>query len=298
MSLEDAVDAFLEHEAGRGLAPGTLVAKHSALSRFLIFCGSQACPSWADLRRADVEHFAEWLAGQGLSGSYLADQISHLRGFLRHLHTTGRTLSDLARMLPRLPVSEQPLPPPPLAEEAVAAVLEAMPRDSIIDLRNIAIVELLYGSGLRVGEAVALRQEDLDLARATVTIRHGKGDKLRTAALFRGARLALQDYLALRPQLLRGPDVGDLFLGAHGKRVGVQAIQRMVRRAGRRVGIARLHPHLLRHSIAVHLLRGGTDIRYIQEFLGHDQLDTTKIYLRLVPGHLKEDYEAAMPGLG
>jgi len=100
--------------------------------------------------------------------------------------------------------------------------------------------------------------------------------------------------LAVRRDLLRGPNHGALFLGVRGRRINLKDLGILMRKVSRVLGV-RVHPHLLRHSIAVHLLRGGADVRYIQHFLGHSSLDTTKIYLRLVPGQLREDYDEAMP---
>lgn len=125
-------------------------------------------------------------------------------------------------------------------------------------------------------------------------MRAGKGGKDRLLPLMGGSLAAARDYLAVRRDLVRGPDHGALLLGRRGRRVNIKDLGRLLRRASRVLGF-RVRPHLLRHSIAVHLLRGGTDVRYIQHFLGHSSLDMTKVYLRLVPGHLREDYDEAMP---
>ena len=115
--------------------------------------------------------------------------------------------------------------------------------------------------------------------------------------MMNGVRGALRDYLALRRTLLRGPDRGASFLNSRGQRLKPAGVRCWMRKlnATRVPDAPPVHPHLLRHSFAVHLLRNGADIRHIQEFLGHADLDTTKIYLRLVPGRLKDDYDAAMP---
>lgn len=127
-------------------------------------------------------------------------------------------------------------------------------------------------------------------------MREGKGGKTRMLPLVEGTRVAAEAYMGLRRELLRGPDHGALLLAHDGRRLGGHWMQSWMRRAGPRLGFE-VHPHLLRHSIAVHLLRRGADIRHIQEYLGHARLDTTAIYLRLVPGQLREDYDKAMPPL-
>ena len=179
----------------------------------------------------------------------------------------------------------------------MAGIIDGLPRASVYDLRAVCLLELLYGCGLRISEALNLDLDDLDLHRRTVLIRESKHDQTRLVPLPRTAKSSLQAYLSLRKALVIGPDRGALFLTQQGRRWAIGSIYVIFRRlndqglcAGRT-----LHPHIFRHSIAVHLLRRGADIRYIQQFLGHASLDTTKIYLRLVPGHLKEDYEAAMP---
>jgi integrase/recombinase XerC len=134
----------------------------------------------------------------------------------------------------------------------------------------------------------------VDLDGRTVLVRDGKGGRPRLLPLLASTLTAAGDYLALRRDLLHGPDTGALLLASTGKRLSTWVVQHWLAAAGRELGF-HVHPHLLRHSIAVHLLRRGADIRHIQQFLGHVDLETTKIYLRLVPGHLREDYDRAMP---
>ena len=176
------------------------------------------------------------------------------------------------------------------------ALFAAIVPDGVIALRNRLHVELLYSCGLRNAEAASLDLSDLDLDGRTLLVRAGKGDRPRMLPLLAHTLAAAAEYLALRRDLLRGPDTGILLLSNTGKRMPVWYMQRWLAAAGRDLGF-RVHPHLLRHSIAVHLLRRGADIRHIQQFLGHADLETTKIYLRLVPGHLREDYDKAMPVL-
>ena len=160
-------------------------------------------------------------------------------------------------------------------------------------------MELLYGCALRISEAVNLDLADVDLRTRTVNVRKGKGGKSRTLPMMKGVQGALRDYLALRRSLLRGPDHGALLLSRRGHRLNPGTFRDWLRDLNRKRGQAarRIHPHLLRHSIACHLLRGGADIRHVQEFLGHASLETTKVYLRMVPGRLKEEYEKAMPDI-
>ena len=155
----------------------------------------------------------------------------------------------------------------------------------------------LYGCGLRRSEVVGLDLSDVDLVARTLLVRDGKGGQNRLLPLPDTAAVAVKDWLALRRTLLRGPDHGELFIGQRGDRLSPDAVNLVFHYLNRRRGpdVRHVYPHLLRHSIAVHLLRGGADVRHIQAFLGHANLDITKIYLRLVPGRLKEEYDQAMP---
>jgi site-specific recombinase XerD len=134
----------------------------------------------------------------------------------------------------------------------------------------------------------------LNAALVPQIVKSFHGGRERTVPLMQGVAGAVKDYLAVRRTLLRGPDHGALLLDRHGKRVEVGLLRAVLFQLGRKRG-RRLHPHLFRHSIAVHLLRGGAAVRHVQQFLGHANLETTKIYLRMVPGHLRDDYDKAMP---
>ena len=186
----------------------------------------------------------------------------------------------------------------PLSVAQVNALINAIPTDDVAGLRNRAHTELLYGCGLRLAESVGINLDDVDLDRGAVSVL-GKGNKHRTLPLTPGVIAAVRDYLALRRTQLVGPDHGALFVGRDGKRLRDTAYRQWLKRfAGKVLGPERrIFPHLLRHSFAVHLLLGGTDIRMVQELLGHDDLDTTLGYLRLLPEELRADYERAMPEL-
>ncbi len=154
----------------------------------------------------------------------------------------------------------------------------------------------MYGCGLRLSEVVMLDMPHLDFAHRTLFVDNGKGGKDRILPLMSGALGALRDYLALRRTMLIGPDHGAVFLGHNGLKISRRAVKGWnYWLSGKHPDKPRFHAHLFRHSIAVHLIRRGADIRHIQEFLGHARRDTTKVYLCLVPGHLKEDYDEAMP---
>ncbi len=293
-TLEADVERFLVQGQATGWRPATLSNYRFLLLLLTRFLALRGCRRSADATRDDLDAFLLDLREEGyLKGSRVRCATIVVRYFT-WLQDHGRVLVHPAKALPMPDDGEADLPKPPLSEAEVAALIDSMPRATIYNLRNVLLLELLYGCGLRISEALHLDLVDIDLGRRTVAIRESKHGQSRVVPLPNTAKAALQTYLSLRRTLLRGPDHGALFLTQYGTRWKYAYGLFNDLNACGVVGV-RLHPHLLRHSIAVHLLRRGADIRYIQAFLGHACLDTTKVYLRLVPGHLKEDYDRAMP---
>ncbi len=294
MTLTDELDAYLARRAASTFRPATVKIQRQIIGRFIGWLTEQGHRRWTTVTAAQVDGFMLSLADADWLPSSRKTAASALRRFGRWLRDAGKVLRDPAADL-RLPEpDEEPLPPAPFTEEQVAAVFATVGRSSVVDLRNRLHLELLYACGLRSSEAVALDLGDIDLEGRTVLVRDGKGGKARMLPLLAPTLNAAADYLALRRELLRGPDHGALLLGVSGKRLPVCSMQGHLHRLSATIGF-RVFPHLLRHSIAVHLLRRGADIRYIQQFLGHEDLETTKVYLRLVPGQLRADYDKAMP---
>ena len=294
--MHDAIDDYMSQGSAEGWSPGTQRGYSKALHAMADYLRSRGCRRLADVVPADLDAYLLSLVDRQ-SRSSRVQVAGVIRRFFRGLQERGLVLSSPARDLPVPPDRNLPLPPPPLSEAEVHDLMARLPRRDARDLRNIAMVEVAYGCGLRGSECVALNVDDVDLDGRLLHVRSGKGLKPRSLPLMKGALSALKDYLAVRRELLKGPDHGALFLAATGRRLKVSWLRNWLGRISRELG-RRVHPHLLRHSIAVHLLRGKADVRYVQEFLGHSCLDTTKIYLRLVPGRLKEEYERAMPEIG
>ena len=292
----DLIDQFLRQGQAEGWRERTVEQYRKRLLALVTYLRERGGVRAADVRPADLDGYILWMQRRGTKEATRSAAAWTIRSFFRWLTQTGKVLSSPAHDIARPRDEELELPPPPLDEAEVGALLDGMPRRHVVDYRNRLHLELLYGCGLRASESITLNLPDLDLDRATVRVT-GKGGKERVLPLPRGVMGALRDYLALRRSLLRGPDEGALLLSQRtGCRLDEGTFRNWMRGLNRaRRGAKRVHPHLLRHSIAVHLLRGGADIRHVQEFLGHSSLETTKIYLRLVPGRLKEDYDNAMP---
>ncbi len=296
--MQREVDDYVAQRKAERLMPATLARDVEALGRYVRFLKHRGCRRWVDVTPADLDALLADLAARGRKRATMTGTASILRCFGTWLQERGKVLRNPARDLP-IPDDIIPeLPKPPLEDAQVADIIDRLPRRSVRDLRNRAIIEVMYGCGLRLNEVVMLDMAhlDLDLAHRTLFVDNGKGGKDRILPLMSGALGALRDYLALRRSLLAGPDSGAVFLNHRGQRINRSAVKGWIRfLSGKHPDKPPFHAHLFRHSIAVHLLRRGADIRHIQEFLGHARLDTTKVYLRLVPGHLKEDYDEAMP---
>ena len=291
--MKDSIEEFIRQGRAEGRKDKTLKSHRDRLEHLLRFLGDRRP---ADVKPVDLEGYLADLREQGWKRSGRRSICSTIRAFFDWLAERGKVISNPARNLRVERNDEEELPPPPLSVEEVGQILDGLPRRNVLDLRNRSLLELLYGCGLRLAEAIALDLRDADMPNRALHV-HGKGGKDRDLPLGRGAINAIRDYLALRRSLLKGPDHGALLLDSRGRRMReIHAwgwFKRLNKARGPRA--RHLHPHLFRHSIAVHLLQGGADVRHVQQFLGHEKLDTTKIYLRLVPGRLKEDYEKAMP---
>ena len=293
--MKDELDEHLAKMRAEDCSERTLSNRRSQLGGFMKFLRSRRVRRWRELKPKDVDAYIQSLNRHAFKTREA--YVIGVRAFVRWLHERGKLLSDPTRhvVIGRPDDDDQPLPEPPLDEEEVVRLFQSLPRRNVIDLRNHCHLELLYSGGLRIGESVELDVADVDMTNRTLHV-HGKGDKLRDVPMMRGLHGALANYLALRRRLLRGPDHGALLLSQFGRRLSKGTFMRFLDALNKkRLGKQRLHAHLMRHSIAVHLLRAGTDIRWIQEFLGHDSLETTKIYLKLAPVDLRKAYDEAMP---
>lgn len=296
MLLKEAIEDYLESRRIENYAPktvSTLTKRLALLARFLRKKGRYEV---VRVRPEDLDDYVAHLIRRGLKFQSRAAYLGTVKVFFDWLYDRGKVLTDPARDI-RIPdEDEEPLPEPPLTEDEVSSILDRMPVRSVVDLRNRLHLELLYSCGLRMTESIELKLSDISIQERSVRIK-GKSGKVRVLPLMKATLGTLKDYLALRRSLLKGPDTGVLLLShISGGPLSQALIYQIIRKLRRRLKIKRrIHPHLFRHSIAVHLLQRGADIRHVQEFLGHSNIDTTKIYLRLVPGRLKEDYDKAMP---
>jgi integrase/recombinase XerC len=294
--MQQQAREFLKHCAAIGLSAQTLTGRRSVLRLLLRYLRQENVKSFLEVQPRHLDAYFVMLFSTGIKPSVRRSRASVIRLFFLWLIENGKLLSNPARNITVPAEDEEPLPPAPLEEQEVGELIVQLPRSSIIDLRNRLHIDLLYSCGLRMSESLHLDLRDIDLCGNILFVRSGKGGKDRALPLMRGVIGCLRDYLAVRRSLLHGPDHGALLLNKSGRRLTQRPFRVWLKRLNQaRIGKRPITPHLLRHSIAVHLLRAGADVRYIQEFLGHTNLNTTKIYLRLVPERLKIDYDNAMP---
>jgi len=298
--MQDLVERYLAQGVVEGRAPATTKAYRRHLAIMLTVLRRRACRRFPDVTPADLEALMQDQADLGKAKDSRVGLACTVRRFFTWLQDHGHVVGNSARGIAVPDEGEPDLPAPPLSEQEVTNLIDALPRATVIDLRNRSMIEIMYGCALRVSEVVDLNTDDIDQARRTLTVRRGKGGySARVLPIMETALAAVRDYLSVRRSQLRGPDTGALLLNQYGRRISVPSIHQWFMELNRRRGPAlrHLHPHLLRASLAVHALRGGADIRHVQAILGHARLDTTKIYLRMLPGDLKIDYDKAMPDI-
>jgi len=282
--------AFLQVE--KGLAKNTVQAYLSDLRQFKAFLSERGL-ALAEVDADEVGFYLNHLAAQELSARSRARKVSALRNFFAFLVEEERVEENPCAYLPT-PKLPRRLPQI-LTEQEVLALLEAPRLDKPAGYRDRAMLEVLYGSGLRVSELLALNLGDIDelgFVRCT-----GKGNKERIVPLGSHALRATELYVRhARPRLCKDYRERALFVNQRGQRLTRQGFWKIIKAWAKEAGIEKnITPHMLRHSFATHLLRGGADLRSVQEMLGHADLATTQIYTHLDKGHLRDVYRQAHP---
>ncbi len=294
-ALQPAVEGWLDElRRARRLSPRTLDAYQRDLADYAAFAGRHRLGAWGEVTPTFVDgYFAHLLRG-GRAASTVARRRSTLRGFHAWLTRAGEAAADPAAQLPP-PRRERKLPHA-LSLDDLERLLAAPEGEGALALRDRALLETAYASGLRVSELVGLERASLDLRGRAVTV-VGKGDKQRTVPFGRAAASALSAWLERgRPQLAPRARHDRVFCNARGGALSRMGWWKILRGHARRAGItARVHPHALRHSFATHLLMGGADLRVVQELLGHASVTTTAIYTHLDRGYLREVHRQFHP---
>jgi integrase/recombinase XerC len=275
----------------RQLSAHTLSAYRQDLQALQRWCEHSGLPDWEALDHQHVRSFAARSHAQGLSGRSVQRRLAAVRTFFGYLLREGALRHNPALEV-RAPKSVRRLPST-LDVDQMARLLSLPPKDAL-HTRDLALMELLYSSGLRLSELTSLTLPDLDLAAAEVRVL-GKGRKERVVPVGAIAVRALTAWLTVRAGLA-GPDQQAVFVGRGGAPLGPRAVQLRVAAHARAMGIPlHLHPHMFRHAFATHLLESSRDLRAVQELLGHASISTTQIYTHLDFQHLARTYEEAHP---
>ncbi|MCE5242962.1 MAG: site-specific tyrosine recombinase XerD [Syntrophobacteraceae bacterium] len=287
--MDEWVDAFMSYlSVERGLSANTLSAYGGDLREFLRYLESQKIVRWEEVSRDHLLGYLEAIGG-GLSARSRARRLAAIRSFFKYLERTGKLGGNPASGV-RFPKLGAPLPKV-LPQSEVESLLSMPDTSRPLGLRDKAMLELLYATGLRITELAELQLRQVHLDAGYVVVR-GKGDKERLVPMGEWASDALKDYLEKGRTLFaaRGAGPGpEVFLNRAGKGLSRQGLWKIIKNYAKRAGIPRnLTPHMLRHSFATHLLENGVDLRLLQTMLGHADVSTTQIYTHVARTRLKE----------
>jgi len=290
---DEALSLFSGHLSAQNRSEHTHKAYLTDLAKFLEFAAAELGKAAESLEIKDIDvylvrSYLGTLADQGLSRRSMARKLAALRSFFKLLCREGilkenpveRVASPkLGRKLPEFLYIEQ-----------VEKLLQVPDCTNLLGLRDQVILELLYGSGLRVSELVSLNKSDIDTAQGLIRVQ-GKGGKERVVPVTKYALQAIEAYLNMRTD-----QENSLLLNYQGTRLSVRSVRRILDKIVKEAKLpTHVHPHMLRHSFATHLLDGGADLRSVQELLGHEKLSSTQIYTHLTRERLKEVYNEAHP---
>jgi integrase/recombinase XerC len=290
--MQDLINRFLDHlRIERGLSPLTIKAYRRDLQSFDGGMEQRSISHPRKVREHDVRAFVASMHRKGQGGKSLQRLLSAIRSFYAWLLREGEVSANPAAAV-RAPKSGRKLPAT-LDTDAISRLLD-FPVDSTLAIRDKAMMELFYSSGLRLAELAGLVWEQLDLSGGMLTVT-GKGNKTRMLPIGGKALAALQKWRKARAEFA-GMEVSEVFVGRTGQALSTRAIQARIRYWAKHQGLAQnVYPHLLRHSFASHMLESSGDLRAVQELLGHSDISTTQVYTHLDFQHLARVYDKAHP---
>jgi len=285
-----SLDSFFHHlEVEKRASEHTVKSYQRDITQLINFCSQKEYQQWQDIQIIDIRNHIASRHRKGISSKSLQRELSAIRSFFNYL-LKKHSVNNNPALHVRAPKQQRKLPKV-LDVDQLSGMLDTKP-DSTLEIRDLAMFELFYSSGLRLSELSALNIDDIDLSQQSLKVLQGKGGKQRNLPIGSKAVLALQKWLAYRP------DSSELalFTSAKGNRLGQRSIQLRLDKWCKKIGLPEhVHPHMLRHSFASHLLESSQDIRAVQELLGHSNLSTTQIYTHLDFQHLAEVYDKSHP---
>ena len=294
--MEDAIEGFILHLAAeRGHSDNYQLTVRRTLERFSSWAQTQGV---ADIAAVKTPHLTDYLMQRkraGLAASSIRLELVALKIWFRWLNARRKREGDPAEVI--LPPRVDQHLPDTLNETETQRLVESVTGHEPLDLRDRAILELFYAAGLRLSELTSARLENLSTDEGWIRVT-GKGNKTRLAPVGKDALKALKRYVeTARPRLVKAKTTSWIFLSSRGDKLTNTRIQQIVKERALKAGLdpARIHPHLLRHSFATHLLSNGADLRVIQEMLGHADISTTQIYTHVDQARLKEVHRKFHP---
>lgn len=286
----EAVEMYFDYLRGEKWAANhTLSSYRFDLNQLQNFCHSLEVQQWTDLNGAEIRQYVAVRHKAGISAKSIQRELAAIRSFYRFLLKKQLVEINPAQGV-RAPKGAKKLPKT-LDVDQVAGVLDAK-SGSVLDIRDKAMFELFYSSGLRLSELVMMDMEDISFAEGSLRVRFAKGGKQRQVPVGSKAIMALRQWLKSRPDT----DAKALFVSKRGTRIGQRNVQLRLEKWCIKNGLSEhIHPHMLRHSFASHMLESSQDIRAVQELLGHADVSTTQIYTHLDFQHLASVYDKAHP---
>jgi integrase/recombinase XerC len=260
------------------------------LARLIQFLLEHGIEHWDAVEVKHIKHWIISLHQHGLSGKSLQRMLSSARSLYRYLLKQGLVKHNPALAV-QAPKSPRKLPTAPDVDQT-QQMLNA-PSSDELEIRDLAILELVYSSGLRLAELLSVNLSDIDFAENLVRVT-GKGNRTRVVPVGEQAIKAIQNWLTIRPQFAQENDLA-VFISRQGKRLSPRAVQKRFELWGKQHASQHLHPHMLRHSFASHILESSGNLRAVQELLGHSNISTTQIYTHLDFQHLAKVYDSAHP---
>ncbi len=282
-------DYFKYLEFEKRVSEHTLKSYQRDIKQLVSYCAAHEIEQWQDILPIDIRNHIANRHRKGLSSKSLQRELSAIRSFYNYLLKKLLVQNNPAKQI-KAPKQERKLPKV-LDVDQMSGILDSPP-DSFLEIRDLAMFELFYSSGLRLSELADLNMDDIDLSERELRVLKGKGGKQRILPIGGKAVTALKKWFLYRTNTT---DLA-VFISNKGKRLGQRSIQLRLNRWCKKIGLPEhVHPHMLRHSFASHLLESSHDIRAVQELLGHSNLSTTQIYTHLDFQHLAEVYDKAHP---
>jgi len=294
--MQAQIEEFLRFVAvEKGYSSHTVAAYRNDLTQLLTYLASEGVFSWQDVGRGHIQNYVLYLKQRGYAPSTVGRKVAAVKSYF-HFLVADNVLRDDPTASVDSPSVGRHLPHPLSREEVARLLAEPARSNTAKGLRDRALLELMYATGMRASEVIKLEVSAVDLKDGTVRC-VGKGNKERILPIYERARAAIETYLESgRPRLLRGRDEATLFVNHRGRPLTRQGLWLIVKEYAAAVGLERdVTPHTLRHSFATHMLDGGAGLRELQQLLGHTNISSTQIYTKVSTRRKRESYDKAHP---